>query len=85
LDVAWTYLTLSSPLIKAVYGVEIANAMISFNENYLNQYCNLSNIKRTEIINCLPIVAVRRLCDHLTCGNETSVFEVEWLKDLILI
>lgn len=83
LDVAWSYITLNSPIIKLLLGEEISEIFYNFTKDYLFFYCKLSSIKQEKILMCLPIVATRRLYDNLLHDNENSRFEREWLLKFI--
>lgn len=83
LDVAWSYLTLISPLIEAVYGQPAAQIVTEFTNEYLNYYCLYANTDKDLILKYLPIVAVRRLYDNITCEADASKYENDWLKTII--
>ena len=83
LDVAWSYLTLSSPIIKPLLGDTISEVFMNFTMDYLSNYCKLSGIKQEKVLKCLPIVATRRLYDNLLSDNENSRLEREWLLKFI--
>jgi hypothetical protein len=79
LDVAWSYLTLNTPIIKPLLGERISEAFMKFAKDYLSHYCKLSGMNQENILVCLPIVAARRLYDNLLNDNENSRLEKEWL------
>lgn len=83
LDVAWSYMTLNSPIIKQLLGEVVSELFANFSSDYLSHYCRLSNIKKEHILRCLPIVATRRLYDNNMHENENSRNEKEWLFRLI--
>lgn len=83
LDVAWSYLTLISPLIEATHGRQIAQTITEFSEEYLNYYSLYSNTDKDLILKYLPVVAVRRLYDNITCGEVASRYENDWLINII--
>lgn len=82
-DVAWSYLTLNSPIITPLLGADIADVFANFIEDYLLYYCKLSGIKQKHVLKCLPIVAARRLYDNLLSDSENSQLEREWLYNII--
>jgi hypothetical protein len=83
LDVAWSYMTLLSPVVDHLLSESVAKVFREFNEDYLHNYCELSGIHKQQIIDCLPIVAARRLYDNVFNGNETSKLELDWLYRLV--
>ncbi|WP_029501311.1 aminoglycoside phosphotransferase family protein [Lachnoclostridium phytofermentans] len=83
LDVAWSYMTLNSPIIKLLLGAFVSEIFANFAKDYLSYYCNLSGITQEHILMCLPIVASRRLYDNIMCDNDNSRQEREWLFRLI--
>lgn len=83
LDVAWSYMTLNSPIIKSLLGAFVSEIFANFAKDYLSYYCNLSGIKQEHILMCLPIAASRRLYDNTMCDNENSRLEREWLFRMI--
>ncbi len=83
LDVAWSYMTLNSPIIKPLLGEAISEVFVNFTKDYLSYYCKLSGIKQEHILKCLPIVATRRLYDNIMHDNENSRQEREWLLKFI--
>ncbi len=83
LDVAWSYLTLISPLIQAMYGQLIGQTITDFSDEYLNYYCLYANTDKDLILKYLPVVAVRRLCDNITCVGDASRYENDWLINII--
>jgi thiamine kinase-like enzyme len=82
-DVAWSYMTLLSPVVDHLLSESVAKVFREFNEDYLHNYCDLSGIHKQQIIDCLPIVAARRLYDNVFNGNETSKLELDWLYRLV--
>lgn len=82
-DVAWSYLTLKSPVIEQMYGQLISNMVAEFSNEYLNHYCQYANVDKNNILKCLPIVAIRRLDDNITCETDASKYENDWLKTII--
>ncbi|MFT4146068.1 MAG: aminoglycoside phosphotransferase family protein [Mobilitalea sp.] len=83
LDVAWTYMTLSSPAIKHMLQEPIRELVFNFVKDYVTCYCKLSGIHQEDIFRCLPITAARRLYDNNQQDNEISRNEKEWLLNLI--
>jgi len=83
LDVAWSYMTLNSPIIKHMFGELIQEKFINLTNDYLFYYCKLAGIKKEQILKCLPIVATRRLYDNNLCDNDISRQEREWLINFI--
>lgn len=83
LDVAWGYLTLNSPSIEVVYGQTIANDIKDFSNEYLKYYCQYANLDKCEILDYLPLVAMRRLDDNISCETEISKYENDWLRSMI--
>jgi streptomycin 6-kinase len=83
LDVAWSYMTLNSPAIRQVLGGTAADIITVFVKNYINEYCRLAGWEEAQILNCLPIVAARRLYDNNMCDTEVSRYERDWLYDII--
>lgn len=83
LDVAWSYMTLLSPAVDHLLSESAAKVFREFNEDYLQSYCEMSGIQKQQIIDCLPIVAARRLYDNIFNGNEISKLEMDWLYSLI--
>lgn len=83
LDVAWSYMTLNSPIIKRLLGESISEIFAHFTKDYLSYYCKLTGSKQEHIHRCLPIVASRRLYDNLMHDNENSRQENEWLYNFI--
>lgn len=83
LDVAWSYMTLNSPIIKHLLGKLISEIFVNFTKDYLSCYCIISGVKQEQILKCLPIVAARRLYDNNMCDNENSRQEREWLFNII--
>lgn len=83
LDVAWTYMTLSSPAIKQVLQEAIGELVYKLAKDYVTCYCELSGIQQEDIFRCLPITAARRLHDNNQQDNEISRSERPWLLKLI--
>ncbi len=83
LDVAWTYMTLSSPAIKHVLQEPLWELVFNFAQDYVTCYCMLSGIQQEDIFRCLPITAARRLYDNNQQDNEISRNERPWLLNLI--
>lgn len=83
LDVVWSYLTLNSPSIKAIYGQIMANIIKDFSNQYLKYYCQYANIDKCEILGYLPLAAMRRLDDNISCETDISKYENNWLKNII--
>jgi len=83
LDVGWSYLTLNSPSIEAIYGENMANITKEFSNEYLKYYCQYPNIDKHEILKYLPLAAIRRLDDNLSCETDNSKYENNWLKNVI--
>lgn len=83
LDVAWSFMTLNSPIIKNLFGDLISETLVKFTNDYLIYYCKMSGVKENQIMECLPIVAARRLYDNNLNNNDHSKQEKEWLLDLI--
>lgn len=84
LDVAWSYLTLNTPIIKQLFGDLVSDTFTSFNNDYLYYYCKLAGIEENMVIKCIPIVAARRLYDNYLNDNNNSRQELEWLHRLIV-
>lgn len=82
-DVAWSYMTLNSPAVANILGEYISKIFTTFTKDYLSYYCNLSGIDKIQILNCIPIVATRRLHDNYSNENDTSRLERDWLHGLI--
>jgi aminoglycoside phosphotransferase len=83
LDVAWSYMTLNSPIINHLLGELISEIFANFANDYLSCYCKLTGIHGEQILNCLPIVATRRLYDNNLYDNDNSRQEREWLFNFI--
>ena len=83
LDVAWTYLTLNSPVVKHLLGKEASELFTLFVEEYLSHYCQLSGINSTQVLKCLPLVAARRLYDNNLSDTDVSKLEKDWLHQLL--
>ena len=83
LDVVWSYLTLNSPAIEGVYGKNMANITKEFSDEYLKHYCQYANVDKSEIIKYLPLAAMRRLDDNLSCETDNSKYENNWLMNII--
>ncbi len=83
LDVAWSYMTLNSPVVDHLLSDAIARVFRKFNEDYLLHYCDLSGINRQKILECIPIVAARRLHDNVYHDNGTAKIEKDWLYGLL--
>ncbi len=83
LDVAWTYMTLSSPAIKHVLQESIAELFADLAKDYVTCYCKLSGIQEEDIFRCLPITAARRLYDNNQQDTEISRSERAWLLKLM--
>jgi Ser/Thr protein kinase RdoA (MazF antagonist) len=82
-DVAWSYMTLNSPVVSHVLGEKVAELFTNFNNDYINKYCALSEISKDLILMCMPIVAARRLYDNNQNDNEHTRIEREWLYNYI--
>jgi aminoglycoside phosphotransferase (APT) family kinase protein len=82
-DVAWTYMTLNSPVIKTLIGETSWDNFNRFKKDYISYYCEISGIKENDVLRCLPIVASRRLYDNSASENDISRQEKEWLINLI--
>lgn len=83
LDVAWSYLTLNSPSIEALYGKITANVTKEFSNEYLKYYCQYANIDKYEILKYLPLASIRRLDDNISFEANISKYENSWLKNII--
>ncbi|ABX41625.1 aminoglycoside phosphotransferase family protein [Lachnoclostridium phytofermentans] len=83
LDVAWSYMTLNSPVVEYLLGDLVSDLFSKFAKDYLSYYCKLSGIKQVSVLKCLPIVATRRLYDNNMNDNENSRIEREWLFSFI--
>ena len=83
LDVAWSFMTLNSPIIKQVLGERISEVFIRFTKDYLLCYCELSGLNPKQILICLPIVATRRLYDNRLNDMDNSRLERDWLWDVV--
>jgi thiamine kinase-like enzyme len=83
LDVGWSYLTLNSPSIEAVYGQVMANTIKDFSNEYLKYYCKYANVDKREILEYLPLAAMRRLDDNISCETDISKYENNWLRNII--
>ena len=83
LDVAWSYLTLNSPSIELMYGQAMAKVVTEFSKDYLKYYCSYSNVDKYDVLKYLPLVAVRRLYDNISCETDMPKYENDWLKDII--
>jgi aminoglycoside phosphotransferase (APT) family kinase protein len=83
LDVVWSYLTLNSPSIECVYGKDIAKITKEFSDEYIKYYCQYANVDKSEILKYLPLVAMRRLDDNLSCETDNSKYENNWLINVI--
>lgn len=83
LDVAWTYLTLNSPVVKHLLGEETSKIITLFIEEYLTHYCQLSGMESTQVLKCLPLVAVRRLYDNNSSDTDVSKLERDWLYQIL--
>jgi serine/threonine protein kinase len=82
LDVAWSYMTLNSPIIMHLLGEEISNLFLTLANDYLSYYCQLAGLQEDQILRCLPIVAARRLFDNNQSDNDFSRQEKAWLFNL---
>lgn len=83
LDVAWSCLTLNSPSIEVIYGKNMANITKEFSDQYLKYYCQYANVDKSEILEYLPLAAIRRLDDNLSCETDISKYENNWLMNVI--
>ncbi len=83
-DVAWSYMTLHSPVIKHLTGELAAETFITFAGDYLSCYCGFAGIREDQILKCLPITAARRLYDNNLNDNDISRQEQDWLSDMIM-
>ncbi|MDF2586936.1 MAG: hypothetical protein K0S41_777 [Anaerocolumna sp.] len=82
-DVAWSYMTLNSPVVSHLLGEKVAELFTNFNNDYINNYCTLAGISKDLILMCMPIVATRRLYDNNQNDNEISRRERDWLYNFI--
>lgn len=82
LDVAWSYLTLNSPSIELMYGQLMAKITTEFSNEYLKYYCSYSNVDKYDVLKYLPLAAIRRLYDNISCETDMSKYENDWLKDI---
>jgi aminoglycoside phosphotransferase (APT) family kinase protein len=83
LDVVWTYLTINSPSIEVIYGQIMANIIKDFSDQYLKYYCEYANVDKCQILEYLPLAAMRRLDDNISCETDISKYENNWLKNII--
>lgn len=84
-DVAWSYMTLNSPMIEQLLGKCVSDTFAYLGKDYLYYYCKLADMDEEQILTCLPIAAARRLYDNNLRTNDSAKNESEWLLELIRV